>query len=263
MRNRRFLALWLLLALGVVCLAPPPASAWWRHAQKRNLASSEPTGESVTLSGVIQRATATQIEVLVDPPAKDDQKHKSKSAPHGTWTAATPRGTTFHVKGEATPDYLRSGLLVQLNAKVEGREIKEPVHEMTIISKAHPTAHAPSSGTKSAGKGNGAKAAQLGSEPSKIVGQLGHTQGNKWLVHVGDKSYQIELADDLAIKVALSNRHVISAGDKIVIHGKAIHGKPGACIADDVEVTLAHPLSGKSKPKSSEHEPAPGRPEPQ
>ncbi len=168
---------------------------------------------------------------------------------------ATPRGTTFHVEGEATPAYLHSGLLVQLNAKVEGREIKEPIHELTITSKVHKTAHSPASATKPAGKGEGAGAASLASESAKIVGQLGHTQGDKWLLHVGEKSYRIELADDLKIKVALSNGHLISAGDKIVIHGEAVPSKPGACIADDVKVTLAQPLSAKSKPKSSESKP--------
>jgi hypothetical protein len=216
----------------------------------------------VSFSGVIQRVTPTQIEVLVDPPAKEDQKHKNKnSPPHGTWTAATPRGTKFHVEGEATPAYLRSGLLIQLNAKVEGREIKDPIHELTITSKVPKAAHSPSSGTKPAGKGNASSAAPLAAESSKIIGQLGHAQENKWLVHVGEKSYRIELADDLKIKVSLFNGHMISAGDKIVIHGEAVHGKPGACIADDVKVTLAQPLSAKSKPKSSQHEPAPASPE--
>ena len=139
---------------------------------------------------------------------------------------ATPRGTTFHVEGEATPAYLHSGLLVQLNAKVEGREIKEPIHELTITSKVHKTAHSPASATKPAGKGEGAGPASLASESAKIVGQLGHTQGDKWLLHVGEKSYRIELADDLKIKVALSNGHLISAGDKIVIHGEAVPSKP-------------------------------------
>jgi hypothetical protein len=263
MTSRRLLTFWLLLSFGTVCLAPAPASAWWRRAQRRNVLPTEPTEESVTLKGVIQRVTPGQIEVLVDSPAKADQKAKNKNAPHGIWAASTPRSTEFQVEGEATPNYLRSGLLVQFSAKVEGREIKEPIHELTIISRARGTTHVASAESKPVSKDNGPNATPLGSESSKIVGQLGHTQGNKWLVHVGDKSYRIELADDLAIKVALSNRHVISAGDKIVIHGKAIHGKPGACIADDVEVTLAHPLSGKSKPKSSEHEPAPGRPEAQ
>ncbi len=138
MTNRSFLAFWLLFGLGAACLAPP-ASAWSQHMPKRKAVPKEPTEESVTLNGVIQRVTSTQIEVLVDSPAKEDQKNKNKNAPHGTWTVSTLRGTKFHVEGEATPDYLRSGLLVQLSAKVEGGEIKEPIHKLTIISKAHGT----------------------------------------------------------------------------------------------------------------------------
>jgi hypothetical protein len=262
MNGRRFWVIWLLLAVGILCFPPSPASAWLRQVQKRRTVAKEPTEESVTLSGVIQHVTSKQIEILVDPPAKEDSKHKkNKNTPHGTWTATTPRGTKFQVKGEATPDYLRSGLLVQVSAKVEGREIKEPVHELTIVSKAYGTAHAHSSGTAPAGKANGSNAATLGSESSKIVGQLGRTQENKWLMHVREKTYRLELADDLTIKVALSNSHLIGAGDKIVIHGEAIQGKPGACVADDVEVTLARPLSAKSKPKASAHEPELGLPE--
>ena len=78
MKNRSWLAFWLLLGLGVVCLAPSPASAWWRQAQKRKVAAKEPTAEAVTLNGVVQRVTPTQIEILVDPPAKEDQKHKQE-----------------------------------------------------------------------------------------------------------------------------------------------------------------------------------------
>ena len=262
--SRKFLTFWLLLSLGAISFAPPLASAGSQHPPKRKVVSKNgptTTEESVTLNGVLQRVTSAQIEVLVDSPAKGDQKQKNKNAPHGTWNVATPRGTKFHVEGEATPDYLRSGLLIQFNAKVEGREIKEPIHALTVITKVHRPAHPPAAGTKPAGKSTASSAAVSGSEAAKIVGQLGHTQGNKWPVHVGDKSYPIELADDLKIKVALSNSHLISVGDKIVIHGQAIHGNQGACIADDVTVTLAQPLSAKSKPKSSEHEPGPSSPE--
>ena len=111
------------------------------------------------------------------------------------------------------------------------------------------TAHAPASPSKPAGKGNGSSPATLGSESSQIVGQLGRTQQNEWLLHVGEKSYRIQLADDLTIKVALSNGHLISAGDKIVVHGEPIQGKPSACIADDVQVTLTHPLAQKQSRK--------------
>jgi hypothetical protein len=256
MTRRRFRAWFLLLfALAPICLGPSPASAWWQTLHRRKVVPKEPSGQSVTLSGVVQRVTPTEIEVLVDPPAKGERTPKNKNAPHGTWTATTPRGTKFRVEGEATPDYLRSGLLVQVSAKVEGREIKEPLHQLTIISKGRATAHAPASPSKPAGKGNGSSPATLGSESSQIVGQLGRTQKNEWLLHVGEKSYRIQLADDLTIKVALSNGHLISAGDKIVVHGEAIQGKPSTCIADDVQATLTHPLSAKGKPKASEHVP--------
>jgi hypothetical protein len=218
----------------------------------------EPTGESVTLTGVVQRVTSKEIEILIDPPAKGDAKQKNKkAAPQGTWTVATPRATKFHVQSEATPDYLHSGLLVQLDAKPEGQEIKEPIHQLTIVSKGHPK-QAMHSGSKPANLGSGPAATASAAGSPKIVGQLGHTQANQWLVHVGEKSYRIQLADDLTIKVAFSNGHLIGAGDKIVVHGEAIQGRPGTCIADDVQVTLAHPLSAKAKSKSSEHEPAVG-----
>jgi hypothetical protein len=67
----------------------------------------------------------------------------------------------------------------------------------------------------------------------------------------------------LTIKVAFSNGHLIRAGDKIVVHGEAIPGRPATCIADDVQVTLAHPLSAKGKSKASETEPGGHPPEKQ
>jgi len=145
--------------------------------------------------------------------------------------------------------------MVQFNGKPEGQEIKEPVHQLTIVSKSQPK-HVMHSGSKPANKASGPAAATSASAPSPIIGQLGHTQADQWLVHVGEKSYRIQLADDLKIKVSLTNGHLISAGDKVVVHGEAVEGKPSTCIADDVQVTLTHPLSVKRKQVSAEHESA-------
>jgi hypothetical protein len=47
----------------------------------------------------------------------------------------------------------------------------------------------------------------------------------------------------------------VAAGDRITVHGVMLRGKPGACMADDVKVTLAKPLPApKRTGKSSKPE---------
>ena len=249
--HRTSCASWLILGLLVISLSPPPALArmWRREAYPRvpNSASKQPTAESVTVEGTIQGITSAQIEVLCDTPAKKG-KSLNKNAPHGKWTVSTPHDTPIRVVGEAKLDYLRPGLLVQFTAKAEDQEVKEPIHELTIVTAA--TAHAASLGGQTGNK-HGPDEPAPGTKASKITGQLGHFHDNRWPVHVGDKTLLIELADNVKIKVALSGRRLVGSGDKIVVHGEMIHGKPGACVADDVQVTLSKPLSapkGQRKP---------------
>ncbi len=226
----------------VVLLAGLPAWAWspyYRPNYRPPAAAKQPTAESVTIQGTIQSITTAQIEVLCDAPAKKG-KDQNKNAPQGTWTVSTPHDLPIRVTGEAKPDYLRPGLMVQFTAKADGREVKEPIRELSIVTAA--TAHAASAGqpaNKHAGPDEPAAA-----KPAKLTGRLGHFHDNHWPVHVGDKTLLVELADDVKIKITLAGRRLIGAGDKIVVHGEMIHGKPGACVASDVQVTLAKPLHG-------------------
>lgn len=229
-----------------------PARAWHakaHRAQKPTLPSNESASKTLSLSGTIERVASNGIEVLVDPSAaqsgKQDDKHKDKSPPVGKWTVVAPRGTRIQVDGEATPDYLKAGLLVQVTSKVTEAGVTEPIHELTIVSKPSPTAQG--SGPRSNSLLVGRTAAGNHPEASTVLGTLGRARENQWQIRVGEKNYPLQLAEDLKIKVALASVHLINAGDKIVVHGAPVPDKPGTCLANDIQVTMAQPLGAKKK----------------
>jgi len=97
-----------------------------------------------------------------------------------------------------------------------------------------------------------------------VIGQLGHLHNNQWSVLAEGKTWHIELADDVKIKVAFTGSHFVKPGDKIVVQGEMIHGKPGTCTANSVQVTLAQPLtSSKKQPASDSKSEKKERPAPQ
>ena len=139
MTNRRLLAFWLLLGLAVACLVPPSAAGAETEGCTCRARPERPSPSVASSSGLHplkSRSLSNRLRRRTR-----STRTKMPRTVHGPWLRL--RGTTFHVQGEATLDYLRSGLLVQLNAKVEGREIKEPIHELTITSKVHGTATRP------------------------------------------------------------------------------------------------------------------------
>ena len=84
---------------------------------------------------------------------------------------------------------------------------------------------------------------------------------HKWPVRVGGKTLQIQLADNVKIHVDVTGslaRPLIAPGDKIVVEGEMIRNKPGSCRANDIHVTLSHPLTSvKSKRAGGKKEPGP------
>jgi hypothetical protein len=213
-----------------------------RHHKRQ----SPPTAEPVSFQGVVQSATAAQIEVLVDKPTDDDNSGKNKKAPHGKWSVLVPPDTPIQVKGEATPDYLHAGLMVQFTVAQDGKEGTATVHELTIMTAAaRKYAHKNSTASKPpVHAGGDSPASKAKSEVRTVVGQLGHLHDDKWSVITDSKTWHIELADDVKIKVAFTGSHFVKHGDKISVQGEMVHGKPGTCTASDIQVTLAEPLKG-------------------
>jgi hypothetical protein len=201
----------------------------------------------VSLRGVVQSITATHIQVLVDKPTGNDQKNgKNKKTPHGTWSVVVPHDIPIQVTGEATPDYLHPGLMVQFTVQGEGQGAAETVHQLSIVTAA---SHKPANKGSTVSK----PAAFLASAPPKqeagrtIIGELGHLHDNQWSVIADGKTWHVALAADVQIKVAFTGSRFVSPGDKVVVQGEMIHGQPGTCTATGVQVTLAKPLTKDSQ----------------
>ena len=238
MTNRMFLVFWMLLGLVVFAVSPHVASAWPVHSRpKPKELPKEPSAESVTLNGVVQSITSTEIEMLVHPPADKgnapaDKGKPNKNAPHGKWTVLTHRDTPIHVTGEATPDYLHPGLMVQFAATGQAHEVKDQIHELSIVTPAQRTRHTGSAAAKPVSKGNAAIAPPAGSEPQKVIGQLGHLHDNKWSVH-GRQDRADRIGRRREIAVAFTGSRHVKPGDKVVVQGEMVHGKrapqPATC----------------------------------
>ena len=251
--NRAFFAFCLLLGLCTVFSSPLVARGWLhpRLYRQQHQQPIPPTAEPVSLHGTVKSISATHIEVTVDEPKDADKKKaKNKKMPHGTWSVILDHDTPIQVTGEATPDYLHHGLLVQLSVAGKERELgtAEMVHEMTIVTAAlhKPVAKSPTSSKPV----DNASLEPLKQESGRtIIGQLGHYKDNQWSVISEGKTRHIELADDAKIKVAFTGSKFVSPGDKIVVQGEMVHGKPGTCTANSVQVTLAIPLTGSKNPQ--------------
>jgi hypothetical protein len=195
----------------------------------------------------VQSITPTHIEVLVDN-STDAPKKKNQKTPHGTWSVVVPHETPIQVTGEATPDYLHHGLMVRFT--VEGKEKKqeaaETTHELTIVTAA---SHKP---VRNESLVSLQPANQKQEAGRSVTGQLGHLHNNQWSVLAEGKTWHIELADDVKIKVAFTGSHFAKPGDKISVQGEMIHGKPGTCTANSVQVTLARPLTASKKQAASD-----------
>ena len=203
----------------------------------------------MSLQGVVQSITATNIGVLVDKPTDADKKNgKNKKTPHGTWSVVVPHDTPIRVTGEATSDYLHPGLMVRFTVQGEGQGATETVHQLTIVTAAsHKPANKGSTASQPVDKARLASAPQKQEAGRTITGQLGHLHNNQWSVIADDKTWHVELADDVQIRVAFTGSRFISPGDKIVVQGEMIHGQPGTCTASGVQVTLAKPLTKDSQ----------------
>jgi hypothetical protein len=160
--------------------------------------------------------------------------------------------TKLEISGSANPDYLRGGQFVEFAGTVQDKEIVGKIKEITIMS-LKGSSHAGSVPARTAAKKDTLADSFLDAgQVAKIIGRLGKFHDNKWSLQAGGKTYQVELADNVKIHVKLNDGHLITSGDKVTIKGKMIRGKSGVCVAEDIKVTLAQPLSGpKKNPKAS------------
>lgn len=260
----------MILGLCVVFSSPVMAAGVLRpkpHTQQ----PKEPTAEPVSLQGVVHSVTAKRIEVLVDKPTDADKKggedktptdadkkdgenkkptDADKKTPHGTWSVIVPNDLPVQVTGEATPDYLHHGLMVRFTVQGKEQGATETVHQLTIVTAASHKAH--HKGSTASNPADTNPVSQKEEAGRTVIGQLGHLHNNQWSVMANGKTRHIELADDVKIDVAYTGSHFVSPGDKIVVQGEMIRGKPGTCTASSVQVTLAKPLD-VSKDSQKKH----------
>ena len=223
--------------------------AWAGHPRR----PSPPKLESVTITGTLGTRSAVQFSMVAD--AKGGGK---------SWLVYTNANTTYHATGTALAEFLRPRLVVQFAADVdESGASKDKIGELTIVSptpdgfgvfqgegaKANPAPPPPPKGGKAKGK-VAAPAAPSGfgnSGKAKVVGKVISYKENRLIVAAGKRKIEVDLTEEPLIHVDVTEATFASNGDKVVVHGKDVKGKPGTCEAEQVEITYSQPLSNPKK----------------
>jgi hypothetical protein len=216
----------------------------------------QPKKQDVTVTGSFGKIEAGGFSMVAD--AKGGGK---------TWVVYTGPATTYHATGTAVADFLRAKLVVQFAADVdESGESKDKVGELTIVSptpehvfgvfqgegaKANPATPPPA---KPAAKKDKDKAAAPAgpsgfdnSSKAKVVGRVTSFKENHLVVAAGKRKIQVDLTEEPVIHVDVAEASFATSGDKVVVHGKDVKGKPGTCEAGRVEITFSQPLTNAKK----------------
>jgi RNase P/RNase MRP subunit p29 len=210
-----------------------------------------PQLQDVTVTGTLQSVSGGEFSVVAD--ARGGGK---------TWVVFTDPNTAYHATGIAMADFLRPRLMVQFAADVDDSgSVQDKLGELTIVS---PTPeHVPGIFQGEGGSANPApaKVATKGkkkavpaapggadnSKKAKVVGKVVSFKQNRLVVAAGKRKVEVDLTEAPLIHVDLAEGTFASAGDKVVVHGKDVKGKPGTCEAARVEITFAQPLTNPKK----------------
>ena len=152
------------------------------------------------------------------------------------WRVIVPPIANMHVSGSATPDFLQTGLIVELKAEIDGHgAIKDKVDELTIVTLSperqmglFPSEAAGEhadvvAGGEADGGGPSRKPAKrssrgtAGATPAgtyRIVGRLIVGRGGKTSVHTGRNSLPFELAEQPTVSIDSADYLLASKGDK-------------------------------------------------
>ena len=241
MRFQIFSAAWLMLSVVATGLCPAAVSA--RQWMTRPPTTLSKTGtQAVTLTGTVQSASPTLIEMVVDPASKSAV---NKAALQGTWTITPQPGAKFQVTGETTRDFLRIGQLVQFKGSLgPNGQVKGKIDRLTVEVVSPKSLHEAATAEAAAAKPKAKDQAKATDESPKVAlaGRLIAGRENSWTVRLDSRELRIHLADKAKIMVVMDHFRHVAAGDRITVRGVMLLGKPGVCMADDVKVTLAKPL---------------------
>jgi hypothetical protein len=217
--------------------------------------------QSIPIEGKVIKATRAQIAMV------EDKGNKP-------WLVTLLPVTKILVSGTAKLDYLKAGLIIEFKADFDGKNVKDKVGDLTIVTlspekslgaypegggaaadKAAPEKPAPGKRGGKPTKSDAAPAqkdkdpadAAEGAKRYQFVGKIKGVKENHLLVDAGNKKVQIDLTDDAKIAVAVTDLALAVQGDEISVKGRDYKGTSGACVADDVKITMVKPLSNPKK----------------
>jgi hypothetical protein len=248
---------WLILAAALVIGLPALLPAQYRDPYGRQRANVQP----VAIKGAIQNIARGVIVVL----------DANTQVP---WRIAILPATEVQVTGAVTADSLRSGVIVEFIAEIDGRgAIREKVDELTVTSLGpqkqmglFPPEEA-GTGELQGGfggeKGNGsnAKGGKTEKRAGRPRGKGAMTPGRYRIVgrllagHDGALSVQVPgrgtlafaLADDPSVKVDMTDFSAVKQGSEATVKAVMMPNRPGLAQALQVKVTLPEPPGGAKK----------------
>jgi preprotein translocase subunit YajC len=191
---------------------------------------------AVDVSGTIGAVAPGRIQVLSDS--------------NENWIIALSPKTKVQVSGEASADFLRPGMFVQLKAEVDKRGVAaDKIEELTIVTPSQQKT--PGVFSKPGGEGvtpdgfPAGKAAAGGS--STVRGKIASIKKNKLQIQVDKGMVICELSDNPKISIDLADYSMARIGDKIKAQCLKMAGASGPVQAMQVKIDLAGPLGEKKK----------------
>lgn len=252
----RFKVRWLVFAAALAFLASEQAWAQRGRQPQPKGPQGKPISKHGPVKGTVEMSQGGMLKVVGTP-----------GVPAETWIVAAEPGATIKITGTAEASYLKPGHNIRFNGMVEKKSIvKDPVSKLTLFTQlAAPAAGPggpigkPAGGGLNELGGAAAKLAETEASPMSISGKITAVKGNKITMNVPGVSpkLQVELADNAAIDVDMSDLSVVRPGDTVEITGGQDFG--GRVMAKEMEVKLTQPLgaaTAKKKPAS-----APAKPE--
>lgn len=190
----------------------------------------------IDVSGTIEAIAAGRIQILAD-------------SGENLIIALSPK-TKVQVSGEASADFLRPGIFVQLKADVDKRGVAaDKVEELTIVTpsqqKMPGVIHQPGGEGVNPDGFPAGKAAASGS--ATVWGKVESYKKNKLQIQVDKGKVLLELSDNPKISLDLTDYTMARKGDKIKAQCLKIAGATGPLQAMQVKIELAGPLGEKKK----------------
>ena len=214
---------------------PSPGTAQQRQQQLQQQQMQQAM-TTFDVSGTIEAIAAGRIQVLSDS--------------NENWMIALTPKTKVQVSGEASADFLRPGMFVQLKAEVDKRGVAaDKIEELTIITpsqqKTPGVFHQPGGEGVNPDGFPAGKAAASGS--ATVRGKIASYKKNKLQIQVDKGTVLCELSENPKISLDLTDYSMARKGDKIKAQCLKMAGAAGPVQAMQVKIELAGPLGEKKK----------------